>query len=515
MGFLARLRRDQRGTTLAYITLAMVPILGMIGSGVDVGRAYIVKTRMQQACDSGALAARRAMGSTSLDDNDRAEGRRLFFYNFPQNTLGTATMLNQTEGGYSSATNKVTLTTTANGQVSMTATSTVPTIVMGVFGNTDIRVNVSCVGEEYYINNDVMLVLDTTGSMNCAISDPESCGQSTEKSNSKMGEMRAALKSFYTELLPAQNTLKAKNLRLRYGFVPYSSTVNTGKLIWEENHGYLNNITPYVNDSGGWTNVTHSESWFDNDWNGCIEERTTNPYAPSSTSIPALAYDQDIETIPSLPLTKWHPHDPASNRSWNTSTFGDSTSSRKSTFTNGGYEACPKEAKHLTTYDTQALFNTEVDKIVKGEGGTYHDIGMNWGVRMIANDGIFGSKNPNTFNNVKVARTIVFMTDGVIKPNDRIYGAYSSERHAKRVIGTASLTESNLTARHDKRFALMCARAKSMNIDVWVIAISTTLTTSLTNCAPAGQAQLVTNTAQLTDVFKRIANKVGNLRIGE
>ena len=63
MSFLARLRRDKSGNTLAIAAAAFIPLVGIIGSGVDMSRLYIVKTRLQHACDAGALAGRKAMGS--------------------------------------------------------------------------------------------------------------------------------------------------------------------------------------------------------------------------------------------------------------------------------------------------------------------------------------------------------------------------------------------------------------------------------------------------------------------
>ena len=47
--------RDARGNTLAIVGAALVPLAGMIGSGVDMSRAYMAKTRLQSACDAAAL----------------------------------------------------------------------------------------------------------------------------------------------------------------------------------------------------------------------------------------------------------------------------------------------------------------------------------------------------------------------------------------------------------------------------------------------------------------------------
>ncbi|MDE0879433.1 MAG: pilus assembly protein TadG-related protein, partial [Sphingomonas bacterium] len=63
--FLRRLRRDVRANTLAIVAAALVPLAGMVGGGLDISRLYLTKTRLQHACDAGALAGRKAMGGGS------------------------------------------------------------------------------------------------------------------------------------------------------------------------------------------------------------------------------------------------------------------------------------------------------------------------------------------------------------------------------------------------------------------------------------------------------------------
>src|SRR3546814_4518348 len=65
-GFLTRLLHNEAGNTLAIVAAAIFPLAGMIGGGLDMSRLYLAKTRLQQACDAGALAGRKAMGSGSL-----------------------------------------------------------------------------------------------------------------------------------------------------------------------------------------------------------------------------------------------------------------------------------------------------------------------------------------------------------------------------------------------------------------------------------------------------------------
>jgi len=64
-GFLSRLARDSRGNTLAIVGAALIPLTAMIGSGVDMSRAYMAKTRLQSACDA-KIARDDDLGAVSL-----------------------------------------------------------------------------------------------------------------------------------------------------------------------------------------------------------------------------------------------------------------------------------------------------------------------------------------------------------------------------------------------------------------------------------------------------------------
>jgi Flp pilus assembly protein TadG len=221
-GFLTRLRRDARGNTLAIVGAALVPLSAMIGSGVDMSRAYMAKNRLQSACDAAALAGRRVMTNDTLDSNVVNEATRFFRFNFPQGLYGTAT--------FTPAVTKPT-----SGTVRVTASTTIPTTIMHMFGFNTLPLNVTCDASLNFVNTDVMLVLDVTGSMAEDVN-----GNSTSNTaNQKIQALRDAVMALYDTLTPIQTQLQANGLRLRYGVVPYSSTVNVGALIRSVNADYL------------------------------------------------------------------------------------------------------------------------------------------------------------------------------------------------------------------------------------------------------------------------------------
>ena len=221
-GFLARLRRDAKGNTLAIVAAALIPLSAMIGSGVDMSRAYMAKTRLQSACDAAALAGRRVMQNDTVDSNVRTEATRFFRYNFPV-------------GLYQSVAFTPVVTRPESGTVRVEARTTIPTSVMRMFGFASLPLEVSCDASLNFVNTDIMLVLDVTGSMNEDVN-----GNTTyDAASRKISGLRTAVLALYDELRPVQTQLEQNGLRLRYGVLPYSSTVNVGNLIRQVNPDYL------------------------------------------------------------------------------------------------------------------------------------------------------------------------------------------------------------------------------------------------------------------------------------
>jgi Flp pilus assembly protein TadG len=223
--FLARLRRDERGNTLAIMAAALIPMIGMVGSAVDISRAYLVKTRLQQACDAGVLAARRTMTGISVANDTNARTQATNFFN-----------INLKTGAYGATVTPITVTdavdanNNATGVVDGTASATVPTTLMRIFGKTSLTMTATCESELQVSNIDVMFVLDTTGSMNCAASDTFStCSNNNlvEKSNARIKALRTAVVNFYNTVDAAVTS----GSQLRIGFVPYSTTVNVGSVL--------------------------------------------------------------------------------------------------------------------------------------------------------------------------------------------------------------------------------------------------------------------------------------------
>ncbi|MES2989726.1 MAG: TadE/TadG family type IV pilus assembly protein [Pseudomonadota bacterium] len=247
--FLGSLIRDARANTLAMMTMALIPLAGMVGGGVDISRMYIVKTRLQHACDAGALAGRKAMGGGTWGYNSyypRTSAEKFFDANYNSAAYGATSV---TRSFSESA-----------GKVSGTATATLPMTLMRIFGRTDETLTVACDAEMRLPNTDIMFVLDVTGSM-------ASKAVNTD-SQTKMEALKVAVKCFY-EIVARLDTDAActigtpsggtgNQVQIRFGFMPYSTNVNVGYLLPTN---YFADSWKYQSREPMWSTSGTSTNW--------------------------------------------------------------------------------------------------------------------------------------------------------------------------------------------------------------------------------------------------------------
>jgi len=214
-----RLLRDQGGNAMMLTAAAMLPVLGIVGSAIDIGRAYMVQLRLQQACDAGVLAGRRAMAGALYSDSAKAEADKMFGLNFPTGNYGSKSV------GFSSW-------GVGASDVAGRATTILPTAIMFIFGKPQFDLGANCTAKLEISNVDVMMVLDVTGSM--------SSKATSSDSDSKIVALRKAAIDFFDTLTNAD----VGDGRLRFGVVPYSSSVNVGQILMDKNPDWLANIDP-------------------------------------------------------------------------------------------------------------------------------------------------------------------------------------------------------------------------------------------------------------------------------
>ncbi|WP_397574660.1 TadE/TadG family type IV pilus assembly protein [Sphingorhabdus sp.] len=225
-GVMSRLLKNEEGNILLLFAVGVIPFFGLVGGGVDMSRIYLSQSRMQGACDAGALIGRKTMGLGTWAANNNAANtlaEKLFDQNFPSGAYGTTGL----DRSFAES----------NGKVTGTASVTVPLTLMRVVGQESQVINVICQAELRVPNTDVMFVLDTTGSMRDSLSG---------SSDSKIVGLQKAVKCFYealakqniTDVMPSDcgetgnpTPSNLGNVQLRFGFVPYAVNVNVGRLL--------------------------------------------------------------------------------------------------------------------------------------------------------------------------------------------------------------------------------------------------------------------------------------------
>lgn len=212
--FVRSLSTDTHGNALTIFAISIVPMLALVGSSIDMGRAYLVESRLQQACDAGVLGARKELGTinnfnVATDGAQVSEkGSRFFNANFG-------------DGIYDSIDRDFQMAIEDDNSISGSASVILPTAIMEFFGKDQFAISVTCKAELSIPNTDIMMALDVTGSM--AETNPGD-------TMAKIDVLKSVVKDFYTTM---ENT-KQPTSRVRYGFVPYSTNVNVGSLLKDE-----------------------------------------------------------------------------------------------------------------------------------------------------------------------------------------------------------------------------------------------------------------------------------------
>ncbi|MBB5709101.1 pilus assembly protein TadG-related protein [Sphingomonas xinjiangensis] len=537
-GVLSRLRRDTSGNVLAITAAAVLPMVGFVGVGVDMSRAYLVRTRLQQACDAGVLAGRRSMGAGgSLTTPVKNEITNYVKFNFPDETNDTTAL-----------TVSPTLTA-ATDTINLSLSTNMNTAIMRIFGKNTVAIGVDCSARDDYSNIDIMLVLDTTGSMACAPSKTASecstyantngvrqtktltgTGRSTvyytEESGtdgSRMQALRDALSKLQSQMGEIEKQFNLADSetrkRIRWSVVPFSMGVNaglsTGKAgttLYARNPTWFNRDGTYKRwdrDSRGYTYFAsttskHSDSWIANTWDGCVEERTTSSDITATSSyqipnnLPGTANDLKFDQAPNDVDTRWTMMDP-------------------SLVGNAQY-ACPKAMLEWTPLTTTQFNNYfKFDNGFVANGGTFLDVGMLWAARMLSRTGMWKNDNPGTYNGFGVKRYLILMTDGEMDTGLGGYSTYGQEEQWRRVSKNGD-NKDTLDDIHTRRWMMTCAAIKNMDVTIFSISFSkgSALSNDLKNCAtrPAYAYKADDSTA-LENAFRDIGENIGSLRLSQ
>ena len=313
--FTRTLFENTRASVLPMSAVAIILLAGMVGGGVDMGRAYQAQSRLQYACDAGVLAGRRAVDINGFDQTAQDKADAFFDANFQEGSDTTGTVF--------------TPTSPDSGQtITGTATTQLDTTVMKIFGKDTIALSADCEASMSVSNSDITFVLDTTGSMACTAGmDAAACqtyinnngySETAHGGTARIADLRTAMNNFHTTV---DNAISGTNVRARYAFVPYANTVNVGHLlpasyladqvtipsrevVYEKSViGYENPNTTYDDgqssyDYNGW-NYYNSTRYYSQNSCLAVEPDDSGWYdnGSSSTGSPVVSYNDNDQRV--------------------------------------------------------------------------------------------------------------------------------------------------------------------------------------------------------------------------
>ena len=174
---LSRLRsfaRDKAGNVAILFGLALIPIVIGVGAAIDYGRALVVRDHMADAADAAALAIGSWPGLTQAQQMTKAQ--QFFTANYPPTKLGTVGTLNVAFAG---------------DNINVSVSGTVQTTFMKLANIDTLAVGANAVITKKERNIELVLVLDTTGSM---------------ASGGKLSSLKTAAKQLVSTLFDGQST---------------------------------------------------------------------------------------------------------------------------------------------------------------------------------------------------------------------------------------------------------------------------------------------------------------------
>lgn len=316
--------RDKRGGVAAILAFATIPMIAAAGLAADGLLGMLARSELSSAVDAGALAGARAFKQADLT----AQARKYVYGNFNRGTIQgqPSVVVGQNDG-----------------TVAVSATATVPTNFMKMFGVDTMTVSASATAQALGAGGmELSLVLDITGSMK----------------GTKLTTLKTSANNLLNVLYKDKDTVD----NLSVAVVPFAGRVNIKpRREWMTTQPFL------------W-------QWW---WAGCANERSGDAAfddtPPSTTKFPDFAPDGSV--------------------------------------LNAGSYCPPNPALPLTA--SKATVKALIDGF-EANGNTRTDIGMSWGWRTLSPRwrGVWtaGSITPVDYNNAKVRKIAVLMTDGENTP---------------------------------------------------------------------------------------------------
>lgn len=265
------LRKDKGLVAIIY-ALALVPVFGMLGLSIDVGRDYYVHSILTGAVDSAALAGAKVGGTP---ENMTQQATAIFNANIPANFIGTVS--------------GPTVQLSANNQIiTVTAKATIDTTFMQILGKKSISASATSQAQITTKGAEVVLALDNTGSMY----------------GGPMSDEIVAAKTLVNILYGGATNDTVQGLWV--GVAPYSTTVNIKMPGFNPSSWLTTAGQAQIANTNLFPNIASSSTSVGGKWMGCIEARAPRPTtmtASNYTTYGYMNYASGIDTSDTPPMS--------------------------------------------------------------------------------------------------------------------------------------------------------------------------------------------------------------------
>lgn len=467
---------NRKGAVAVYLAFALIPIIGFIGIGTDTARAYMVKSRLSSALDAAALAGGKIFFSPDRD----ADIQMFFEANFPPGYMnavvsGPAIFIDD-----------------QNETVALSASATIPTTFMALFGHDSMVVAASSEVTRQIEMLDVVLAMDMSGSMS----------SSAGNGQSRISAARDAANLLVDILFGNSGN---KDL-LKIGLVPWNAKVNITRegRIFEPSSTIAQPVDTFTNPETG---LSQSEVYYANNspvpllasppanWKGCVFSRFIDDANPDNDADLLL---DPVSTV-SVDWPAWQPIGPE----------GEPVSgSTDCTLAVNGSE-CRRCLSHGITplqNQKQAILDA-INSLVSPTSTTNIPQGLGWAWRVLKPSAPFDEAEENP--PMKRQQAIVLLTDG------ENYGG--SGDGYKGVFGLGGTARPEM----DVRLQLLAGNIKSDGVILYVIQFAnngTGLQTLLQQVASGPGSPFyhyAPDAAALQQVFHEIASHLSELRLSK
>lgn len=490
-----RFLRDQRGNAAVIFALILLPLIAGAGLAIDSGLAFTVEERLQKALDAAGLAA----GQTSVQANIVPDAKAFFRSNF------------DAAPGLATAADPVVQVSADGTEITLTASATMPTRFMRLFGQDSVTVSARSVISRQMRGLELALVLDVTGSM---------------MDDQKIAGLRSAATELLNILYGGRETVP----NLWVSLVPYTGMVNVGTA----NQSFLSSTD----------RVFASPTGFEPDsWGGCVLARTA-PYdiTDAKPSVARFAsYLNPVRPTSSFPLN--HANVWGSGISPPTNKFSKWDSGYKAYYYEGYGPnfLCPDPVIPLEASKSRlvtAISNLQTYYV--DEGATHVNIGLAWGWRTLSPEwrGLWSgspSQLPLAYQTANMDKVIIVLTDGqntfnYTTKNSHVVGPYTAYEAGEALIGiardddgilsgNAGSMRNNAQGELDNRTKDACRRIRDKGILIYSITFGDLPSGAkglMQNCASQPTSTYYFHSPDNTSLkaaFSSIGSQLNNLRI--